>query len=380
MVVPGLLLLLASLAAGGHPDSQSRSELVVEGARARLTLRFQSLSAIEVLEGLDRDGDLALSAEELGAGRERLGDYLVRSWRLLAPDGSPLAPGVVESLALLERALEGPLAMQWLEARVRFEAPAPIEVFTVESRLFLERNPFHRDIAEIVWNGEPPVHVLFLGDRPRFSFEPNAVRRPGVLRLFLELGFRHILEGYDHLAFLLALLVAAPRLRSLLGVVTAFTVAHSVTLAWSALDPGGLLSAIPDRLVELAIALSIAYVATENLLRRAPHNAWIEAFAFGLLHGLGFAGFLGQALAGESLVVTALFGFNLGVEAGQLLVVIALALVFTLFRRRRPHEAGSESESPAPAALVPVWFRQASSAAVAVLALYWFASRAGWIA
>ncbi len=374
-----LPLLLATLCAL-HPDSLSRSELVVEGRHARLALRFQSLSAIEVLDGLDQDGDGALSQVELDAGAPRLGAYLVERWRLLEVTEQgvqPLADARVESLQLLESALDGPLALQWMEARIAFRAPAPLTTFTVESRLFHERNPFHRDLAEIVWNQEPPVRVLFQADDARFDFAPEDVRRPGVLALFFRLGFQHILEGYDHLAFLLALLVAAPRLKSLVGVVTAFTVAHTITLAWTALDPGGLLDRVPDRLVELAIALSIAYVATENLLRKEPHNTWKEAFGFGLLHGLGFAGFLADALAGERLVVTALFGFNLGVEAGQLAVVGVLAAALALLRRRSVRAA--RDGDGAPSFLVPTWLRLSSSAVVAVLALYWFGQRAGWI-
>ena len=376
--------VLVSLALlGAHPDSLSRSKLVVEGASAELTIRFQTLSAIEILTELDQDGDDELSQRELDDGRELLGTYLTEHWRLLVGDAETPLVGTPEEFTLLSDALAGPFELQWMEARIRFVGPAPIDVFTVESRLFQEENPFHRDLVEMTWNGEEPVRVLFQADRPRFRYEPAHVRRPGVFSFFLELGFLHILEGYDHLAFLLALLVAAPRLRSLIGVVTAFTVAHSITLGWSALDPGGLLSAVPGRLVELAIALSIAYVACENLLRSEPRTRWKEAFCFGLLHGLGFAGFLADALAGESLVVTALFGFNLGVEAGQLLVVLAAAAVFAVLGRRSAGDRQAPGEADAPEApprgLVPAWFRIGSSAVVAVVALYWFAERAGWL-
>jgi len=116
--------------------------------------------------------------------------------------------------------------------------------------------------------------------------------------------------------------IDARSLRSLVGVVTAFTVAHSVTLGLAAtevLEVGRL-----SGFVEAVIALSIAYVATENVLMpRQDRTRWPEAFVFGLVHGLGFAGFLGEALYGEPRRVVPLLGFNLGVEAGQLLVVLA---------------------------------------------------------
>jgi hydrogenase/urease accessory protein HupE len=199
-----------------------------------------------------------------------------------------------------------------------------------------------------------------------------------VLASFLGLGIAHILgtpdeplAGRDHLAFLLALLVASRRVRTLVGVVTAFTAAHSLTLAAAALG----LVAVPSGFVELAIALSIAYVACDNLLRREPRNPWPEAFLFGLLHGLGFARFLADALAGEDLIVTALVGFNLGVELGQLAFVIACTLLGALVFRRHRREARGH---PA-AGLAPPRARAAVSAAVALAGFYWFLERAGWL-
>jgi hypothetical protein len=382
VILAGLSLLPALLAsAAAHPDSISRSLLSVRGAEATLTLRFQTLSAIEVLPGLDLDGDGLLDEAELEAGEARLADYLVARWRLFEPLDDepgvlgarpPLAVATVASTALLDRAVDGSLDFQWMVAELVFRAPEPLTRFTIESRVFLEQNPFHRDFVSVFYEDEEEVRVLFGGDRAQWTFEPSAVRRPGVLTFFLALGFEHILGGADHLAFLLVLLVAAPRLRSLVGVVTAFTVAHSITLAIAALDPGGVLGSIPGRLVELAIALSIAYVACQNLLLREPRTAWLEAFGFGLLHGLGFAGFLGDALAGEPLVVTALLGFNLGVEGGQLLVVLVAALLLFLTSRRR----SNTGETPA---LAPPGLRRAVSVLVAVVALYWFVQRAGWL-
>ena len=181
---------------------------------------------------------------------------------------------------------------------------------------------------------------------PRSISEPSGEVQHGPLRAFLELGVDHILTGYDHLLFLLALLVVAPTLRALAWTITAFTAAHSITLALAALE----VVTLPGRFVEIAIALSIAYVAAENLLRLEKRSLWLEALVFGLLHGLGFAGFLGEALRGEDDLVVPLIGFNLGVELGQLLFVVPLALLLrglTLALRSR-----SEEEGPPPR-LVP---------------------------
>ena len=187
---------------------------------------------------------------------------------------------------------------------------------------------------------------------------------------FLELGTNHILGGWDHLAFLVVLLVAARGIGSIVAVVTAFTAAHSITLGLAALD----VVRLPGRLVELAIALSIAYVAAENLILKRPGARLGAAFGFGLVHGLGFAGFLGDALVFEPLKIAALFGFNVGVELGQLAVVVPLALLLRVLPGDR------KSEDPERAWFAPRWLRLGASSVVVLLGLGWFVERAGWVA
>ncbi len=150
---------------------------------------------------------------------------------------------------------------------------------------------------------------------------------------FVELGFRHILDGIDHLLFLLCLVIPLRRLRSLFVVVTAFTLAHSITLVASAYELA------PDSLwfpslVETLIALSIVYMALENIVGNKLERRWIVAFGFGLIHGFGFSFALRQTLqfAGSHLLVS-LVSFNVGIELGQLLVLLLLIPVLeVLFR------------------------------------------------
>jgi hypothetical protein len=153
------------------------------------------------------------------------------------------------------------------------------------------------------------------------------------LRRFLPIGIEHILLGADHIAFLLALLLPGGRWRALLGVVTAFTVAHSVTLALAVL---GLVRPVPW-LVEGVIALSIVAAAGENLLAKGASRASIRALyaaGFGLVHGFGFAGALGEAGLPEQVLGWALGGFNIGVELGQLgIVAVVVPLLEKLGRR-----------------------------------------------
>lgn len=377
MLLPCLTFLAI---AGNHPESLSRTQIRVQGSSADVELRFQALSLIEVRPELDRSRDGVLDEQELTAARAEVEAYLLASLRLASLEqGRELAlSGQLVSIAPEDPARLGAFELQNVSVRLGFESPRPLEILVLESRLFHETNPWHKDLCSLTWNADEPVLHAFEGQETRWVFEPAHVRRPGVLATFVHLGITHILgtfdhplAGSDHLAFLLALLVASRRIRSLVGVVTAFTVAHSLTLGAAALG----WVHVPSRFVELAIALSIAYVACDNLLRRSARNPWFEAFFFGLLHGLGFAGFLAEALAGEPLVLTALLGFNLGVELGQLAFVLAcVLLVAVLFRaHRRRTGAGSEG------GIVPARARNAVSIFVALCGFYWFFERAGWL-
>ena len=149
---------------------------------------------------------------------------------------------------------------------------------------------------------------------------------------FLRLGVVHILTGYDHLLFLLGLLVVCRHGDQTFGLITCFTLAHSLTLAVAAL---GVFS-LPGRIVEPLIAASIVYVGIENLVRHEePKGRWLLAFIFGLLHGFGFAGALRGAGLGtaEHGLIGPLFAFNLGVELGQLAIVAATLPLFIALRR-----------------------------------------------
>lgn len=173
-------------------------------------------------------------------------------------------------------------------------------------------------------------------ESPTHPGDTVAGAKPGALAQawsFMRLGFLHILpEGLDHILFVLGLFLLAPRLKPLLTQVTAFTLAHSLTLG---LAMAGLIAA-PPRVVEPLIALSIAVVAIENLYARKVHAwRWLTVFAFGLVHGLGFAGALRQMPLEPGRIFLPLISFNLGVEGGQL-AVIALAAGATCWCWQRP--------------------------------------------
>jgi hydrogenase/urease accessory protein HupE len=142
--------------------------------------------------------------------------------------------------------------------------------------------------------------------------------------IFLELGFDHILDGYDHLLFLAGLIIVATDWRALLAVISAFTVTHSMTLVLSALD----ILALDPEITETLIAASIAYVGIENLVMKEQRRRWIVAGAFGLIHGAGFSGHLTELLRSMmdlGNIWGPLIGFNVGIELGQV-VVIAISI------------------------------------------------------
>lgn len=173
---------------------------------------------------------------------------------------------------------------------------------------------------------------------------PPAQSGVGVAATYLSLGIEHILLGFDHLLFVLGLVLLAATTRQRVCAITAFTAAHSITLTAATLG----FVHVPAKPVEAVIALSIAFLAAEILRAReggpglAARAPWLVAFAFGLLHGFGFAGALSEIGMPTGHIPVALLFFNLGVEAGQLLFVAALLALAALLRRLRdrlPHRA-----------------------------------------
>jgi hypothetical protein len=185
----------------------------------------------------------------------------------------------------------------------------------------------------------------------------------GVAAVYLKLGIEHILTGSDHLLFVLALLIISRTMWLLVKTVTAFTLAHSITLALATLG----FVQVPPKPVEAVIALSIVFVAVEivharqgreGLAARAP---WIVAFTFGLLHGLGFAGALNEVGLPHGHIPMALLFFNVGVEIGQLMFVAAVSTLVALVRWSRIR--------------LPHWIELAPPYAIGSIAMFWVIQR-----
>src|ERR1700687_4308535 len=249
---------------------------------------------------------------------------LVRTRLHLAADGQPLAGGVWSApLALPER--------QSIQLAGRFDLGSPPGRIAVATVMF-PYDPAHQTFVNFYERDTITVQAI-LDDR-HADFEYFAGTRQGVravLEKFAPEGARHILVGPEHLLFLVGLLLVGGSIGRLLLIVTAFTVAHSLTLPLAALN-----IVTPSlRFVDPGIGLSIVYVGADNLMVRGGRDvrAWIAA-AFGLIHGFGFAGVLRDMDLSRRALGWSVCAFNLGVEAGQLLVVFAVGSALAALHAR----------------------------------------------
>jgi hydrogenase/urease accessory protein HupE len=227
------------------------------------------------------------------------------------------------------------LADRYDALAIAFQCAHAAQQISVEDHLAQALGDNHHVIALFTWNGGSQSHS-FSTKTPTAVVQLSATSAlvSTSAASFFPLGVEHIATGYDHLLFLLALILCGGNLKSLVKIITAFTVAHSITLGAAAL---GLVS-LPSALVESVIALSIAYVAFENLFPRcALSRRWMISFAFGLIHGFGFSSVLQEIGLPRDNLVWALLNFNLGVEAGQLVAVL-IAIPALLWLKKQSYE------------------------------------------
>ncbi len=308
--------------ADAHPVPFSYLDLRVERGAIEGTLVVHIFDAGHDLdvEPADRLLDPAIAAQ----AAPRLTALLAPRFSVAA-DGRPLTPQWSGIEPIAER--------QSLRLHMRYALPAPAGTIAVAADLF-PYDPNHRTFLN-VYEGSALTQAILDAGQSRFEY--FAGTRQGafaVMKKFVPAGIHHILIGPDHLLFLVGLLLLGGTIRQLTLVVTAFTIAHSITLSLAALN----IVTPPARLIEPAIALSIVYVGADNLLVSAPRGgrdvrAWI-AFAFGFIHGFGFANVLREMDLPARALGWSLFSFNVGVEIGQLLVVVTVASALAALRSR----------------------------------------------
>jgi HupE / UreJ protein len=359
-----LLLLGAAMSSQAHVASNSFLTLRIEGARLDGALELAVRDA-EIAVGLDSNHDGKVTWGEVRAAQRALALYLREHLQLSTPTGPcTLQFGAVE----INERVDGNYVWQPFTA----VCPAALRRLTINYRVLDEEDPSHRGLLTLVARGIGQTAVLG-GSHSVSSFD---LQHPSVWSAFVEYlqaGIWHIWSGIDHLLFLLSLLLpavllrrgnrwrpvpqAAPAFVNILKVVTAFTLAHSITLSLAAFD----IIHLPTRLTESAIAASIILGALNNVFPLVTEARWRIAFAFGLLHGFGFAAVLSEMGLPQGARLVSLVSFNLGVEAGQLAVVLAVMPLAYLLRGTRFYQG----------ALLP-W----GSTAIAGLALVWFIQRA----
>jgi hypothetical protein len=310
--------VLASGVTTAHTGgSTGYAAIEVSGNVVRYSL---TLSPVALPRDIAEDIRGAIGGQELS--RRRLVDLIRRNIRLRAATvACEPGPGFVTAAAAdVER----------VTIVVDYVCLAEMQQLTVRDDVFDVLGADHHTLARIQ-AGEITQQFAFAPDvrEARVVLRDTADSGRGT-RSFVVLGLQHIVTGYDHLLFLLGLLLPGGTFVSLLKIVTAFTVAHSLTLALAVVG----VVVLPDRLVEAVIALSIAFVAAENLAPRpAVSRRWAISFLFGLVHGFGFSSALRElGLARQGLALS-LLGFNVGVEAGQALVIAALLPGLVLLRR-----------------------------------------------
>jgi hydrogenase/urease accessory protein HupE len=343
-----LVLLSASVSSvAAHALSVSYGHFSIDDGRVAAVVRIP-LDDLDLLLRLDRDLDGRVSDAELAAARTALASYIDRHLRVRG-DGAPLA-GTLDRLVFWR----DPASFEYIEANLTFTAPRPVRAVAVESDVLVDLYPHHKMLGEFVFarGGRADEFVL----EPGRPYERRvAERRAWTTAIsFVRLGIEHIFTGYDHILFLFGLLLVGNGPRSLVAIVTSFTIAHSLTLAVATL---GLVSPAPWT-VEAAIALSIAYIGVENLFVRNPRHRWKITFVFGLVHGFGFAAVLRDMELARAGLALSLFSFNLGVEIGQVAIVSLMYPVLVLMSHTEHRVLITRVASSVIAAVGLVWFYQ----------------------
>ena len=360
------LLLISASAVRAHEPTKSYLNLVIESNRitGRLDMPLRDLHNVVPLD-VDTNGFLMM--EKLSRRLPGIVAYVSARLKLSA-DGRPLALCFTNS----EPAVEAFPDDNYLELPLDAQIVSTPKKLEVEYRLFFETNSLHRGLLKLDSSSHTQTAV-FSPAEPAQPLEIG-VSSPGhQFLVFLHEGIWHIWTGYDHILFLLALLLPSvlhreangwqgvanfhPAFVNVLKIVTAFTLAHSLTLSLAALQ----IVRLPSRLTESAIAVSVALAALNNIWPVVRDRGWIVAFAFGLIHGFGFANALADLGLQRGALALPLLGFNLGVEIGQLAIVgIFLPPAFGL--RRLPFYQNS--------------LLRFGSAIITIVAAIWFFQRA----
>lgn len=346
LVLP--LLLCLHLNAWAHKASDSY--LVVTAQGATVTAQWDiAVRDIDFALGLDSDGNGEITWGELRNRKTELSAWALSRLELTRGGTCPLQLTDLQ----VDEHTDGAYAV----LKTTSTCPAASGPLGLQYRLLFDLDSLHRGLLRASVDGTTHTTVLSPTSGVQ-QFGAEAVSRLQQFKQYLVEGIWHIWIGFDHILFLLSLLLPAVLVlgrpsgatrsewrgaerfgqawREVLWVVTAFTVAHSITLSLAAL---GLVS-LPSRLVESAIALSVVLAAANNIWPVVAHKRWVVAFCFGLIHGFGFASVLAELGLPTDALALSLLGFNLGVEMGQMAIVAAFLPAAFLVRNTTLYRKG----------------------------------------
>jgi hydrogenase/urease accessory protein HupE len=350
-----VLVMFMSVPVWAHDPGLSNVELRMAGGQVIAFLAYNRAD-IDPLVKMDANGDGNFTAEEFEVARPKL-EELARQMLELKSGGALLQP--IAAKAELD-------ATNGVQFYVTFLGDAKLPL-TARSNILARLTRGHRQIVSLRDDkGESVNDQILTGQHNLFDSAASTAKQPQAAPSFsfwefFKLGVEHIFTGYDHLLFLFALLIVGGTLVEAAKIITSFTVAHSLTLAVATLGWVNL----PSTIVEPLIAASILYVGLENLWHKNLRWRWVLTFAFGLIHGFGFASVLrelGVGDAGRGIAVP-LVSFNLGVEAGQLAIA---ALVLPILWKLHQSQVFMRRA-------VPVF-----SILVALAGAYWLLERTVW--
>lgn len=340
-VLLALLLALHALAAHAHKASDSYLTLRVTGADldGRLDVAVRDL---DFVLGVDADADGNVTWGELSARSNDIARYALARLQVARAGAPCTATPATSGELMIDTHSDGAYAVLPL----RFHCARAHGALRLSYRLLFDIDPTHRGLASIS-DGPRTTAMLFAPASAVQTLAPAVQSWRDTLGEYLVAGIHHIWSGADHILFVVSLLLAVGRQAAvaadaaratpyrqfveLCKLVTAFSLAHSTTLALGYFD----LVHFPERWVESGIALSIVIASLNNIVRFVPFRDWVMACAFGLVHGLGFANTLADMALTSTQRVLALAAFNGGVELGQLCIVAPLFLLALWLRGRR---------------------------------------------